>query len=157
MRVTSVRDDLVEESASIEDILDGTELVLGPALDVFTFPDGPPRESLARVRALMGISDPTLADEIAQLAFPEGVPDDVDATCVLRALRQAAVRARAGLDSFGEPIDQSGRRLAILWAIAAERHAVAARSVHGLAGVLLDAMASQWVSMADSLEHRASA
>lgn len=143
--------EIEEEADSIEDILSGTELVLGPALDGETFPAGAPADRDKRVRALLAIDDPDDADELVALIFPDGVPADVDASDVLRALREAAHREHEALHAASDELSDRARRVVGLWAIATARHAAAARSVDALAAVLMEALAARWRELADSV------
>lgn len=147
----SLVNEIVEEADSIGDILSGTELVLGPALENETFPSGMPEGGVARVRALLGLEDQATADLLVAIIFPDGVPEDVDASEVLRALRAAAHRERAALNDASDALPERARRLVGLWAMATARHAAAARSVDTLAAVLIEALADRWRALARSV------
>lgn len=156
-RITAVADveEIDEEAGSVEHVLEGTEVVLGPALDSAVFPFGIPEGSpIDRLRALLASdADEQTLCELRDVLFPAGMPARVDAKDVLRALRDAAARERAALRE--DRVFQDERaialrvaRLARLWAMATERHSAAARSVDARAALLMQAIAARWARIA---------
>ncbi len=153
-------EELEEEAASIEEILDGMEFVLGPALDRMVFPGGVPHEvpPAERVRVLLADIVGEDAHAVSELLFPFGIPANVDAASVLRATRDVAARERIALRRALEQRVPEARALAIesafrlvrLWALSTECHTVAAQGVDTRAALLMDAMASRWFMLAES-------
>jgi hypothetical protein len=152
-------EELEEEAASIEDLLDGMEFVLGPALDRMVFPGGVPNavSPTERVRTLLADIVGEDARVVSELLFPFGIPANVDAASVLRATRDVAARERAALRRALEQRAPEARTCAIesafrlvrLWALSTECHTVAAQGVDMRAALLMDAMASRWFVLAE--------
>lgn len=152
-------EELEEEAASVEDLLDGMEFVLGPALDRMVFPGGIPKavSPTERVRALLADIVGDDARVVSELLFPFGIPSDVDAAGLLRATRDVAARERAALRRALELRVPEARALAVesafrlvrLWALSTECHTVAAQGVDMRAALLMDAMASRWSILAE--------
>lgn len=147
-------EELEEEAASVEDVLEGMELVLGPALDRMVFRGGPPSvvSPSERIHALLADIVGEDAPVVSALLFPRGVPVNVNAADLLRATREIAAQERISLRralDLGTPdarslAVESAFRLVRLWALSTECHTVAARGVDMRAALLMDAMASRW-------------
>lgn len=171
-------DEVLGEAASSEELLDGVEVSLGPALEAALFPDGAPLcvdasiltaalarslEALDADRARIAALDvEALRLDLERIAARDGERlQHADVTTMLRALRDAARRQRleiearlasgSGLGASSGAVVRRLVRLVRLWSLATTWHAIAAHQIDDRAGFLMDVIAERWQQIEESL------